>query len=115
MAERGVERNIALHISHFMSISAIIERSDLIAIQLSSVAHINEKHAAERMAEPPVEIPMYSLKHHWHARNQKDPRHAWLRKEVVGIFGVEESPLDILFSNFKDDYTLQKENAFYRR
>lgn len=87
LAEQGIERKIVLQISHYMSMPAIIERSDLIAVLPRSVAHIYEKHAAVRMIEPPVGIPAYSLKHHWHARNQKDPRHVWLRKVVVGIFG----------------------------
>ncbi|NWE22108.1 LysR family transcriptional regulator [Pseudomonas sp. P7548] len=87
LAEQGIERKIVVQMSHYMSMSAIIERSELIAVMPRSVAHIYEKHSAVRMIEPPVEIPPYSLKHHWHARNQKDPRHLWLRKEVVGIFG----------------------------
>lgn len=47
VAERGIELSIALHKSHSMSISAIIERSDLIAILPSSVAHIYEKHQSK--------------------------------------------------------------------
>ncbi|MBW1250259.1 LysR family transcriptional regulator [Pseudomonas tolaasii] len=89
LAEQGIERKIVLQMSHYMSMPAIIERSDLIAVMPRSVAHIHEKYSAVRVIEPPVEIPPYSLKHHWHARNQKDPRHVWLRKEVVGIFGGE--------------------------
>ena len=59
-------------------------------VELSrTVARIYEQQAAVRMIEPPVEIPPYSLKHHWHARNQKDPRHVWLRKQVVEIFSGE--------------------------
>ncbi|MCP2053298.1 UNVERIFIED_ORG: hypothetical protein J3D59_003158 [Pseudomonas fluorescens] len=48
VAERGIELSIALHKSHSMSISAIIERSDLIAILPSSVAHIYEKNASPK-------------------------------------------------------------------
>ena len=70
-----------------LSSPAMIERSDLIAVLPRSVAHIYEKHAGVRMIEPPVEILPYCLKHHWHARNHEHPRHLWLRKEVVGIFG----------------------------
>ncbi|WP_330208604.1 LysR family transcriptional regulator [Pseudomonas sp. Z13] len=87
LAEQGIARNIVLQMSHYMSMSAIIERSDLIAVMPRSVAHIFEKHSAVRMIEPPLEIPPYSLKHHWHARNQKDPRHLWLRAQIGNIFG----------------------------
>lgn len=86
LAERGIERKIVLQISHYMSMPAIIERSNLTAVLPRSVAHIYEKHAAVRIIEPPVGIPTYSLKHHWHAWNQKDPQHVCLRKVLVGIF-----------------------------
>jgi len=89
LAEQGIERRIVLQMSHYMSMSSIIERSDLIAVVPRTVARIYEQQAAVRMIEPPVEIPPYSLKHHWHARNQKDPRHVWLRKQVVEIFSGE--------------------------
>lgn len=89
LAEQGIERNIVLQMSHYMSMSSIIERSDLIAVVPRTVARIYEKQAAVRMIEPPVEIPPYSLRHHWHARTQKDPRHVWLRRQVLGIFGGE--------------------------
>ncbi|MGY2292475.1 LysR family transcriptional regulator [Pseudomonas sp. SDO528_S397] len=86
---QGIERKIVVQMSHYMSLSAIIERSELIAVMPRSVARIYEKDSAVRMIEPPVEIPPYSLKHHWHARNQKDPRHVWLRRQVVEIFARE--------------------------
>lgn len=87
LAEQGIKRKIVLQMSHYMSMSAIIERSDLIAVMPRTVAHIYKKHSTVRMIEPPVEIPPYSLKHHWHARNQKDPRHLWLRAQIGEIFG----------------------------
>lgn len=86
---QGIERKIVVQMSHYMSLSAIIERSELIAVMPRSVARIYEKDSAVRMIEPPVEIPPYNLKHHWHARNQKDPRHVWLRRQVVEIFARE--------------------------
>lgn len=87
LAEQGIKRKIVLQMSHYMSMSAIIERSDLIAVMPRTVAHIYKKHSTVRMIEPPVEIPPYSLKHHWHARNQKDPRHLWLRAQIGEMFG----------------------------
>ncbi|MGY2399980.1 LysR substrate-binding domain-containing protein [Pseudomonas sp. SDO5271_S396] len=87
LAEHGIERKIVVQISHYMGMSAIIERPDLIAVMPRSVAHIDEKHSAVRMIEPPVDIPPYSLKHQWHARNQKDLRHVWLRAQISEIFG----------------------------
>lgn len=87
LADRGIKRNIVLQMSHYMSMAAIIERSDLVVVLPRTVANLYARHSAVRLIEPPVEIPPYSLKHHWHARNQKDPRHLWLRSQVLEIFG----------------------------
>ncbi|NQD94337.1 LysR family transcriptional regulator [Pseudomonas sp. CrR25] len=82
----GIERNIVLQMSHYMSTAAIIERSDLVAVVPRTVANLYAAHAAVRLIEPPVEIPRYDLKHHWHARYQKDPRHVWLRDNIFELF-----------------------------
>ncbi|NWE12838.1 LysR family transcriptional regulator [Pseudomonas yamanorum] len=89
LGEQGIERRIVLQMSHYMSMAAIIERSDLVAVVPRTVANLYVQYSSVRLIEPPVEIPRYSLKHHWHARNQKDPRHLWLRKQVVELFGGE--------------------------
>jgi DNA-binding transcriptional LysR family regulator len=92
LANKGIERNIVLQMSHYMSITAIIERSDLVVVLPRTVANLYVRHSAVRLIEAPVEIPPYSLKHHWHARYQKDPRHLWLRRQVWEMFGDRESP-----------------------
>lgn len=91
LAEQGIERKIVLQMSHYMSMAAIIERSDLVVVLPRTVANLYVRYSSVRLIEPPVEIPPYSLKHHWHARNQKDPRHLWLRKQVVELFGGSDS------------------------
>ncbi len=88
----GIERNIVLEMSHYMSIAAIIERSDLVVVLPRTVANLYARHSAIRLIEPPVEIPPYSLRHHWHARHQKDPRHVWLRKQIWELFGDYAMP-----------------------
>lgn len=52
LAEQGIERKIVLQVSHYMSMSAIIERSDLIAVMPRSMVHIYEKHSVVRMIAP---------------------------------------------------------------
>lgn len=91
LANMGIERNIVLQMSHYMSMAAIIERSDLVVVLPRTVANLYAQHSAVRLIEPPVEIPPYNLKHHWHARYHKDPRHLWLRKHILEIFGSKDA------------------------
>lgn len=92
LVNMGIERNIVLQMSHYMSIAAIIERSDPLVVLPRTVSNLYARHSAIRLIEPPVEIPPYSLKHHWHARYQKDPRHVWLRAQIWEIFGDHANP-----------------------
>ncbi|NWA24775.1 LysR family transcriptional regulator [Pseudomonas gingeri] len=90
LAALGVKRNIVLQMSHYMSTSAIIERSDLVVVLPRSVARLYTEESAVRTIEPPVDFPSYDLKQHWHARFQKDPRHMWLRQTIRTLFVPDE-------------------------
>jgi hypothetical protein len=37
--------------------------------------------------EPPVEVPGFDLKQHWHRKYAKDGANAWLRASMAQIFG----------------------------
>jgi hypothetical protein len=38
------------------------------------------------MLEPPVALPSYSVKQHWHERFHADPANAWLRRTLSELF-----------------------------
>lgn len=86
LAEQGIERKIVLQMSHYMSMAAIVERSDLIVVLPRPLANLYAQHSNVKIIEPPVVIPPYNLKHHWHAKYHKDPRHLWLRSLILEIF-----------------------------
>lgn len=39
-----------------------------------------------RLVEPPLQIPRFDLKQHWHRKYRDDARHQWLRSLVAELF-----------------------------
>ena len=39
-----------------------------------------------RMFKPPVNLPSFAVKQHWHERFHADPGNAWLRRTLAELF-----------------------------
>lgn len=86
LEQHNIERSIALETSHFLSVPTIISGSDLIAVIPRTVALLHGDNPSVTMLPMPMDIPLYDLKQHWHARHHKDPRNQWLRGLTYGLF-----------------------------
>jgi DNA-binding transcriptional LysR family regulator len=82
---RRLQRKIAVHTSHVLSVPFIVMESDLMATLPYAVATrfatLTPQVAA---ALPPFDIS-YDLKIHWHRRFDNDPRNMWLREQLVTV------------------------------
>ena len=78
----------ALHIPHFLSIPAILSRSDLMATVPHALALYFARLAPQQfaVAAPPFEIAGFDVKQHWHRKFHNDARSRWLRRQVVELF-----------------------------
>lgn len=88
LAIAGIQRNIVLQMSHYMSVPAIIERSDLVVVLPRTVANTYAHNPNVMMIEPPLDIPRYDLKQYWHARFHEAPRSVWLRRLIMSVFNA---------------------------
>ncbi|MEO0548023.1 MAG: LysR family transcriptional regulator [Pseudomonadota bacterium] len=83
LREHGLKRTIALRITQFMTINAVIAPTDLIII-------VPERLALQVMTNDlkllplPVELqtPSFTVSQIWHERFTQDPAHQWLRRLV---------------------------------
>ncbi len=83
LAERGLERRVALTVSHFMPVPFLVAESDLVAT-LSA-------HFARRMLaivpivalEPPLLLPVPTVQLIWHGSMDADPAHRWVRDALI--------------------------------
>jgi DNA-binding transcriptional LysR family regulator len=87
---KKIHRRVVLETPHFLSIPAIISRSDLVVTVPHAVGmFVKDVHMNIRIAQPPVRVPRIDLKLHWHRNFQRDPKNKWLRELVAGLFTDE--------------------------
>jgi DNA-binding transcriptional LysR family regulator len=84
--QRGLQRRVAVELSHFMSLLPVIEGSDMIATVPRDLADVCLRYGALRIVEPPVKSPVIAVHQFWHARFHKDPAIVWLRGVVRSLF-----------------------------
>lgn len=87
LKQQRIQRRIVLHTPHFMSLPTIIARSDLVATVPHALAiSFSQAGGGLRMVEPPLAIPTFDLKQHWHRKYHLAPRSRWLRAVVSELF-----------------------------
>ncbi|MEX3920569.1 LysR family transcriptional regulator [Paraburkholderia sp. BR10872] len=87
LEKRRMRRRAVLETPHFMSLPFILTRSDLIATVPHAIgfAYVSE-HASITLVEPPLQLPRFDLKQHWHRKYHNAPRGEWLRSIVAELF-----------------------------
>jgi len=88
LERRKIRRRIALHTPHFLSIPVIVSRSDLMATVPHALALYFARLAPQQfaVAMPPLEVPGFDVKQHWHRKVHHDPRSRWLRAQLAELF-----------------------------
>ena len=87
LARHGVKRRVVLSTPHFMSIPFIIASTDLLVTVPYAVGESFARIASIRLIQPPLEIPRFDIKQHWHRRYHKDPANVWARSVLSSLFG----------------------------
>jgi DNA-binding transcriptional LysR family regulator len=87
LAKRRFSRRAVLETPHFMSLPYILSRTDLIATVPHAIgyAYANE-HASIVMVDPPLPLPHFDLRQHWHRKFHNDARTRWLRGLIAELF-----------------------------
>ncbi len=83
----GIRRNIFLTTPHFLAVPHLIDaQPDLIATVPLELGKVFSKLGTVRMLPPPVELPPFALRQHWHSRLNTDPANVWLRRLIKETF-----------------------------
>lgn len=80
LSDLGVTRRVVLSLPHFLFLTAVLERTDLVALVPSRLAQGN---ASLRVVEPPLEVPGFEMVMVWPERVHRDPAHQWLRNHIA--------------------------------
>jgi len=97
LAQRGLTRNVALRVSHFLLVPPILAATDYVAAQSQLVVRPAAESLKLQLLKMPIEVPGATVQMVWHERTAVSPAHAWLRG-VVGEVGrsIEMSCQEVL-------------------
>ena len=91
LLEQALERNrlqrrIVVSSPHHLSLAAMVAETDLVAtVPLATADHFSK--LGQVMVVPlPFRPPVFAVQQYWHRRANQDPRHQWLREQMVGLF-----------------------------
>lgn len=86
LSSRDVAARVAVRISHFHGVAALVTSTDLIATVPSRLAESMKRLAGVKVLPPPITLPKIKVSLYWHERFHRDPGNAWLRSVYVRLF-----------------------------
>jgi DNA-binding transcriptional LysR family regulator len=85
LARRGLSRNVALRVSHFLLVPPIIAATDYVAALSETVAVPAEKTLRLQLLKMPLPFEAATVHMVWHERTGGSPAHAWFRGVVEEV------------------------------
>jgi DNA-binding transcriptional LysR family regulator len=86
LTSRKVNARIAVQISNFHGVMALITSTDLIATIPGGLAQSMRQLANIKVLPPPIPLPKIRVSLYWHERYHRDPGNAWLRGVYINLF-----------------------------
>jgi DNA-binding transcriptional LysR family regulator len=86
LSRREVAAQIAVEVSHFNGVAALVTSSDMIVTIPSRLADMMKHFANIKVLTPPISLPKIKMSLYWHERFHRDPGHIWLRNIYLRLF-----------------------------
>ena len=85
LAKKGYARSIALRVPSFLGVARLVAQTELLVIVPRRLGEALARQERVRLFEPPVPLPPFAVKQHWHERFHADVANAWLRKTLAEL------------------------------
>ncbi len=86
LEQHGIRRNVALRLPDFLGLAPIIAASDLLVTVPERLGAVMLQSGGVKLLAPPIDLPTYAVKQHWHERYHHDPATRWLRGVFAELF-----------------------------
>lgn len=86
LAQHGIKREVALRLPSFLGVARIVAQTELLVIVPKRLGDTLASQDNVIVLDPPIRLPTYSVKQHWHERFHADPANAWLRRTLSELF-----------------------------
>ncbi|MBO9647530.1 MAG: LysR family transcriptional regulator [Variovorax sp.] len=81
----GLKRDVAVTVTHFMSIPEIVAATDYCATLPKLICRRLAGDARLKVLPTPVDLGTFPMQMAWHVRYRNDPAHVWLRTLVAEV------------------------------
>jgi DNA-binding transcriptional LysR family regulator len=88
LTSRSVNAQIAVQVSTFHGVTALITSTDLIATIPGRLARYMQETSNIRVLPPPIPLPKFKVSLYWHERFHREPGNAWLRSIFIKLLKV---------------------------
>ena len=85
LARRGYVRRIVLRVPSFLGVARLVAQTELLVIVPRRLGEALVQQERVRLIEPPVPLPPFAVKQHWHERFHSDVANAWLRRTLADV------------------------------
>ena len=85
LSQHGIERRIVLKVPSFLGVARLVARTELLVIVPRRLGETLARQEDVRMLEPPIALPPFEVKQHWHERFHADAGNAWLRATLAEL------------------------------
>lgn len=83
LSKRGLQRQIAVTVPHFLSMPVMVQSSDMICTLPRRMAHLYADHFRLKSHAVPIRIPQFPLYLIWHKSADLDTSHQWFRNHLM--------------------------------
>jgi DNA-binding transcriptional LysR family regulator len=84
-ARAKLRRRVDLTIPHFMALPMIVTQTDVIATIPRRLAQAFAAYPNIKLIDPPLKIPSFEIKQHWHERYHHAMANKWMRSLLAGV------------------------------
>jgi DNA-binding transcriptional LysR family regulator len=86
LASQRIARRVVLRVPSFLGVARIVAQTEFLVIVPRRLGHALASQERVQLLEPPVTLPPYKVRQHWHQRFNADAGNLWLRRAMVTLF-----------------------------
>ena len=86
LARHKIARRVVLRVPSFLGVARIVAQTELLVIVPRLLGHALAAQEQVQLLEPPVPLPKYKVKQHWHERFNADSGNRWLRQTLAALY-----------------------------
>ena len=85
LAKKGYARRVALKVPSFLGVARLVAQTELLVIVPRRLGEALAQQERVRLFDPPLPLPPFAVKQHWHERFHPDAANAWLRRTLAEV------------------------------